>query len=64
MSEIQGYLRETQISYTPKYVKVHQDEVIDVDKIDTWALLNIKLNFWAKEFWAENRNRISISVIL
>ena len=33
-------------------MKGHQDNWIDLDKLDRLALLNIEVDYWAKEFWA------------
>ena len=54
LSGIQGYILYGTISYTPKYVKWHQDDILDINKLNRWALLNIEVDFWAKEFLGRN----------
>ena len=53
LSGIQGYIRDSVIKYKPRHVKGHQDEWVNMDKLDRLALLNIEVDYWAKDFWAE-----------
>ena len=34
ISGIQGYIRPSAITYTPKHIKGHQDDIIDISKLD------------------------------
>ena len=53
LSGIQGYIRDSVIKYIPCHVKGHQDEWVNMDELDRLALLNIEVDYWAKDFWAE-----------
>ena len=37
--------------YVPKYIKGHQDDWLDIEKLDMLVLLNIEVDYWAKEYW-------------
>ena len=52
ISGIQGYIRDSVLKYKPRHVKGHQDEWVIMDKLDRLALLNIEVDYWAKDFWA------------
>ena len=53
ISGIQGYIRPSAITYTPKHIKGHQDDIIDISKLDRWAILNIEMDFRAKDYWQQ-----------
>ena len=52
LSGIQGYVRDSIIKYSAKHVKGHQDDNVDLCTLDRLAILNIEVDFWAKDFWA------------
>ena len=53
ISSIQWYVRYSIITYKPRHVKGHQDNWIDLDKLHRFALLNVEVDYWPKELWAE-----------
>ena len=48
LSGIQGYIRDSSITYIPKHVKGHQDGNIVVSELDRWAITNIEIDLRAK----------------
>ena len=53
LSGIQGYLRSSTIRYVLEHVKGHQDENINLKNLGRLALLNVEMDYWAKEYWKE-----------
>ena len=48
LSGIQGYIRNSSVIYIPKYVKGHQDDLVNIEILDRLALMNIEVDYWAK----------------
>ena len=57
LSGVQGYLRTSNIAYTYKHVKGHQDDNWKLENLDYWALLNVEMDMLAKDWWAEVKDR-------
>ena len=53
LSGIQGYVRDSVISYTPLHIKGHQDRHTNLANLDWLAILNIEVDTYAKDFWTE-----------
>ena len=52
LSGIHGMVRVSNIRWTVRYVKGHQDDVLEKD-LDSWDLLNIECDLRAKGFLVE-----------
>ena len=52
LNRIQGYIRTSPLAFTPKHVKGHQDELINLVFLDKWVLLNVEMDKQAKGWWA------------
>ena len=51
LSGIQGYIRDSSVTYVPKHVKGHQDDWVDINNLNRLVLSNIEVIYWDKEFW-------------
>ena len=53
LSGIQGYVRASLIIYLPFHIKGHQDGKKKLEDLTRLELLNVEVDLYAKEFWAE-----------
>ena len=53
LSGIQGYLRQSELTYIPKHVKGHQDNIMRVQDLGRLEKLNVEVDHYAKEHWAK-----------
>ena len=53
LSGIQGYIRASPITYLPYHIMGHQDNTKDLKDLDRLAVLNVEVDWYAKDFWAE-----------
>ena len=53
LSGIQGYVRTSNIEYLPFHVKGHQDSKKKLEDLNRLELMNVEVDLYAKDFWAE-----------
>ena len=53
LSGIQGYVRASVIKYLPLHIKGHQDNKKKVGGLTRLELLNVEVDCYAKDFWAD-----------
>ena len=53
ISGIQGYIRDSTITYEPTHVKGHQDDVKEYRELDRLSMLNVEADCYAKQYWEE-----------
>ena len=53
LSGIQGYIKNSCLTYTPRHIKGHQDDVKSYLDLDRFEVLNVEADFNAKQYWIE-----------
>ena len=53
LSGIQGYIKDSCLTYIPKHIKGHQDDVKSYENLDRFEVLNVEADFNAKQYWID-----------
>ena len=49
-------LEKLPITFTPKYIKAHQDDTIPFPLLDAWSQMNVICDSMAKDLWNSTRH--------